>query len=448
VGQARQNRQSEVVAVAGDWHGNRVFAVQQLHALGERGVRTVLHAGDFGIWPGRSGKAFLRAVDAACSRAGVEQMLVTPGNHEDWGRLTQLWANPKRSGLPLDLGEHVAVLPRGYRWSMGGRTFVSLGGAPSVDRELRTEGRDWWPEEMIEPDHVAQAAAGGTVDVMITHDSADTPYSTPRVKGIVQTNPMGWSDAARDYARLGRARITEAVLAIGPRLLVHGHYHVDDETVVTLPGRTYATAIWSLGCDGMAGNVRLLDLGSLGEPSPEPSSARRSDAHRESRTMAGRSSNADNQRAATASPGAAARGATSVHHDPEGVFEAERGSELAELVGPFWSESRAAEALGVTTDELVAWGAEGRVLAVATTEGIRFYPVAQFEIPEGTIRIRRGVRVVLKELRDREPWTIAVVLNMAAPELDDLTPLQWMRRGNDLETLAAYARQLDREWRR
>lgn len=31
--------------------------------------------------------------------------------------------------------------------TVGGCETLSLGGASSVDRAWRTEGRDWWPEE-------------------------------------------------------------------------------------------------------------------------------------------------------------------------------------------------------------------------------------------------------------------------------------------------------------
>jgi hypothetical protein len=41
--------------------------------------------------------ASLRGVEAAAAAADVE-VLVTPGNHEDWGGLIALWANPRNRG--------------------------------------------------------------------------------------------------------------------------------------------------------------------------------------------------------------------------------------------------------------------------------------------------------------------------------------------------------------
>ena len=141
------------VVFAGDWHGNLPWATRRIQSVGASGVTTILHVGDFGLWPGNSGKRYLQVIEMTCARVGVE-LLVTPGNHEDWARLTAQWANPKRrdpeSGarLPLQLAEHIQILPRGHRFTIGRTNFLSFGGAASVDRHLRTEGVDWWPEEM------------------------------------------------------------------------------------------------------------------------------------------------------------------------------------------------------------------------------------------------------------------------------------------------------------
>ena len=256
-----------VVAVAGDWHGDRAWANARLQSLGERGIDCVLHVGDFGIWPGTTGKQYLRMIEAVCDKYDIA-LLVVPGNHEDWGRLTTLWANPKRqaedgSGLPLYLTDHVAVLPRGWRWQMGGRSFVALGGAPSVDLHSRDIGRDWWPQEQMTQEDVDRTVAGGYADVMVTHDAPGPPWATPPVEAILSSNPMGWPDRALDYARIGRERVTEAFLGVKPRLLVHGHYHCSGQATMRLPDTAYETNVWSLHMQGHGGNIRLLDLQTL-----------------------------------------------------------------------------------------------------------------------------------------------------------------------------------------
>lgn len=253
------------VALAGDWHGNTRWAIARIADVAERGVALILHLGDFGIWPGPSGRLYLDRLEEACAERGVG-IWVTPGNHEDWGRLARLWADPARTGRPLHLTKHIAVLPRGYRFELEGRTFVSLGGAPSVDLADRSRGTDWWPEEMITPEDVEAVVAGGYADVMLAHDAPLAPYEVDRVGYIRTHNEGGWPDRALAYARVGAERMHDAFLGVAPRLLAHGHYHVSGETTGALPGRDYDTQIWSLNCDGVDGNVRFLDLATLSEP--------------------------------------------------------------------------------------------------------------------------------------------------------------------------------------
>jgi hypothetical protein len=264
--------EGQVVALAGDWHGDRPWSDARLQSLGERGITTVLHVGDFGIWPGPAGKIFLQAVEKVCAKYDIA-LLVTPGNHEDWGRLTKLWENPANrddsgSLQPLYLTEHVAVLPRGFRWTIGGRSFVSLGGAPSVDYPSRRPGKDWWPEEQMTQEDVDRTAAGGHAHVMIAHDSPGPLWSTRPVTEILRSNPMGWTDRALAYSTTGRERITEAFTRVAPLLFVHGHYHCSGQRIVTLPGAGHDTRIWSLDRNGRAGNIRLLDLETLTDPTP------------------------------------------------------------------------------------------------------------------------------------------------------------------------------------
>ena len=253
------------VALAGDWHGNTRWARACIAGIASSGVALILHLGDFGIWPGASGRVYLDQLEEACTALGVG-IWVTPGNHEDWGSLTRLWAQPEHTGRPLHLTEHIAVLPRGYRFTLEGRSFVSLGGAPSVDLEYRSRNKDWWAEEAIRPEDVALVIEGGYADVMLAHDAPLAPYEVPRIAHIRTEQGGGWPDHALAYARVGAELVHQAFLGVRPRLFAHGHYHVVDEATVELPDATYETRIWSLNCDGVDGNIRYLNLATLDDP--------------------------------------------------------------------------------------------------------------------------------------------------------------------------------------
>lgn len=260
-----------IIGLVGDLEGDRDWAVEVLRGLGERGdVEVACQLGDLRFGMGPQPEEYLAAIESVCAEVGI-RLLCVNGNHESWARLDALWTEPRRQDedgtlLPIEVSEHVTLLPRGHRWELGGRSFVALGGAPSVNRLRLTEGVDWWPSEVVTEEHVAATVAGGYADVMLTHDSARPPYCTAPVADVMAGNPHGWPDSILAEAEVGIDRITRAVLGVRPRLLAHGHFHVAGETAVRLPGADHDTTIWSLGANQDPANVRLLDLETLADP--------------------------------------------------------------------------------------------------------------------------------------------------------------------------------------
>jgi hypothetical protein len=262
------------VAVAGDWHVNTQWACHAVNVVADAGLTTILHLGDFAIWPGRTGLGFRKAVSEVCARRGVT-IYVTPGNHEDWDQITAEPLTDLGDGIgPFAwFTEQIAVLPRGHRFSIVGsggveRTFLSLGGAPSIDYQWRRIGSDWWINEAITDDDVArvtaESEAAGPVDVMLTHDAPE-PLA-PTLQRIVDNNPGGYPIKAVYYAAVGRERLTRAFDAARPSLLFHGHYHMREGDVVlgAASGPDPFTArIESLNMDGESGNLVALDIATL-----------------------------------------------------------------------------------------------------------------------------------------------------------------------------------------
>ncbi|MBJ7358202.1 metallophosphoesterase [Nocardioides sp.] len=265
-----------LIGLVGDLEGERNAAVRWLEVLGERGdVRVAYQLGDLRFGMGPDPEAYLAAIDSVCTRYDL-RLFCTNGNHENWAELDRLWSTSRwideDGGLkPIEVAEHVTLLPRGHRWNLGGRSFVALGGAPSINRHLLTEGVDWWPSEVLLDEHVDATIAGGHADVMLTHDSPLAPYCTPEVHEVLRRNasdnPMEWPESSLAYADEGLAKITRAVLGVQPMFLAHGHFHVAGEGLVQLPGAPSATTVWSLAARHEAGTVRVLDLDSLTEAS-------------------------------------------------------------------------------------------------------------------------------------------------------------------------------------
>lgn len=248
------------LGVAGDWHGNGTWALRCVRALADAGVHEVFHLGDFGIWPGSRGRDYLLDISRALESHAMT-LFVTPGNHEDYDQIEEL----PSMDLGHDIGnvqwitDRVAVLPRGHRWERNGWSFVSLGGAPSIDRWIRRAGLDWWEAEAITDEDVARVVANGKADVMFAHDAPDSPYGTAAVASILGNNPLGWPARALRYADEGRHRMTAAFQGVQPRVFMHGHYHVKDEIRINEFGHT--TRVVALDCDGSPdGNVVVLSL--------------------------------------------------------------------------------------------------------------------------------------------------------------------------------------------
>jgi hypothetical protein len=207
------------IGVAGDWHGNTVWAVRAVREMAALlpadAPRVIVQLGDFGIWPGLGGREFLARLDAALAGAGAE-LWFADGNHEDFTRLARLRPGP--DGRARVTGR-IFRLPRGHRWRWHGRTWLALGGAVSLDRVIRTEGRDWWPGEEITAGQEAAVIAGGPAEVMVTHDCpAGVTHAFPP--------PPSWWDLA-DLARSDahRERLRRVVTAVRPAHLMHGHLH-------------------------------------------------------------------------------------------------------------------------------------------------------------------------------------------------------------------------------
>lgn len=236
------------VWVCGDWHGNVGWVQTTLPALRrlDAQISTMLHVGDWAMEAA--------PVDYWCKRAGIDRVLVTLGNHEPYGAYSPLLeAHP---GKAVRVSDVVWLLPRPFRFEIGGREFLSLGGAASLDKRWRVEGKDWWPDEIITDADVA-AACIGPADVMVTHESPDsTPIAA--IARVLEANPHGFPADALEESAASRARVGRVWRAVRPELLVHGHFHITGSGV-TEQGQS----VVSLGRDGSEGNVAMLDVMSL-----------------------------------------------------------------------------------------------------------------------------------------------------------------------------------------
>lgn len=91
---------------------------------------------------------------------------------------------------------------------------------------------------------------------------------------------------------------------------------------------------------------------------------------------------------------------------------------LVAHLAPFWSSAKVREELGIRTRQALASRiASGSVLALRTADGRLLFPVFQFFRTANGVRVRDGLSVLFSELREFDPWSVALIAVTPAPEL-------------------------------
>lgn len=254
------------VALAGDWHGNTRWAQHVIDEAAAQGCDVLVHLGDFGLWPGRGGREYIDALSEHLEMRGVTLFWID-GNHDDHGALATA---PLVDGVHL-IAPRIIHLPRGFRWSWHGRTWLAIGGAVSIDRNSRIPTRSWWPEEVISDADVATCIAGGPADVIVAHDC---PAGVAAVEAVVGDPVWNLPPDIEADSSANRRRMREIVDAVHPSVVYHGHYHLAYRERFALSDGAPVEAT-GLDCDGtsLEGNLLLLpppdrSLDDIGGTSP------------------------------------------------------------------------------------------------------------------------------------------------------------------------------------
>jgi predicted phosphodiesterase len=233
------------ILVAGDFHGNTKWAKLVVKEAQRRGCDRIYQVGDFGYWEHvPRGGDFLHDLAVTLDEAKM-QLVFVDGNHENHTMLRDLYVNDGMrtpDGFYL-LRKGIKYAARGTRWEVDGVRFLALGGAYSVDKEYRTPGHSWWPEETISIAEAEAACEGGEVDVVLSHDSPAGVRNA--IGGTTAGNKDLWPES---YAN---RRVLRAVVdEVRPRLLLHGHYHHRNSEVLELDDG-WKVNVEGLGRDGM-----------------------------------------------------------------------------------------------------------------------------------------------------------------------------------------------------
>ena len=163
------------VFLTGDTHGELDIAKVERFAQNSEGLTrddALIILGDFGlVWVDPPTQKETDRLDWLESQPWTT--FVVDGNHENFDMLERLPVVPGYGGMVQEIRPHVIHLMRGETYVIGGHSFFVVGGAHSIDAQLRVPHRSWWSQEVPneqERERIAAAAQSiDEVDYVLSH---------------------------------------------------------------------------------------------------------------------------------------------------------------------------------------------------------------------------------------------------------------------------------------
>ncbi len=177
-----------MIFVTGDTHGLEDF--NKLHIFaGNHPELTkndfVIIAGDFGaIWSEDTLVRNLRYYKEL-----PFTVLFVDGNHENFDLLNSYPEEVWNGGRIHRIRPDIIHLMRGQIFEIDGKTVFTFGGATSIDRAYRTEGRSWWSQELPTFAELDEGLANlkkhaNKVDYIITHACGQRALAYPKMRAV------------------------------------------------------------------------------------------------------------------------------------------------------------------------------------------------------------------------------------------------------------------------
>lgn len=131
------------IGITGDTHGDKDF--KQIYEAKKQGYTHIIITGDFGyIWDNSfKEQKRLNHID----KIGIK-ILFIDGNHENHPLINSYPTVDIFNGKAHKITENITHLIRGEIYTINNKKIFTFGGADSIDRIFRKEGKTWWPEEM------------------------------------------------------------------------------------------------------------------------------------------------------------------------------------------------------------------------------------------------------------------------------------------------------------
>ena len=200
------------IAVCGDVHAE-YGAFNRF--IGKLDADIILQVGDLGYWPRWTPKMWWpqrhRPKAIPTIKSPKTKIYFCDGNHEDHATLQAL---PKPEIFP-----NVFYMKRGSIMTLpDGRNILFMGGANSYDKEDRTCGIDWFPQENITYEELERIPKDTRIDIVISH----TCPQHFDIEHMLKRKTIQYGRVADS----NREILSHILKEFRPKLWYFGHWHV------------------------------------------------------------------------------------------------------------------------------------------------------------------------------------------------------------------------------
>lgn len=135
----------------GDTHGDvfeRIVKLKKTYDL-TVGNHILIILGDFGlVWDDRWWKQTKYIERYIKDNKLNLEIISVIGNHENMDLIYSFKKIQKYNSTLIKVSDHISFFENGNIYHIDGQIFAVFGGALSIDKHLRTEGKTWWSEEI------------------------------------------------------------------------------------------------------------------------------------------------------------------------------------------------------------------------------------------------------------------------------------------------------------
>lgn len=169
----------------GDIHGeHEVNSYTKFHRDNKKILddNPVIFLGDWGfLWSEPRRKSEQYWIDWFSSKSN--KFYIVDGNHENHKLISELPIVEECGGKMRKLEDNIFFMMRGEIYQIDGKTFWAFGGAMSIDKAHRIEGKSWWPEEVASYEEMQYGidkleSVNWKVDYVIAHTLPKTIVAT------------------------------------------------------------------------------------------------------------------------------------------------------------------------------------------------------------------------------------------------------------------------------